>query len=351
MGWSLGHVAVGPLNTSLLNGTLTPEWSFAGIELLVFVFAWLCLRDALRNGRAYAATFVATILFTLIVESLLSSDPKVYQYDPEKFFIQVLNVPLWVPVGWAFILYAVMGTTTHLGVPIHVAALLDAFLALNLDLTLDPIAIHRGWWTWHAMENFPYATDYFGIPVINFIGWFVIVAAFSFFVRVGRRRVPPGTRGFAGDVVPSFVAIVPALVAVVGYQAIAKWIMGRPGVQWNGAIWSTAVLLVSAAIAGRRVLEFRRDVPFKRLFVAVPIAFHLFMFVLLFVTRAKPIPPAVGGEWLFVTLAELAIFFPVVAALGLCLYFWPYLDDVVTPGPPPSPVDAHAVRQVGKPGI
>ena len=350
--WSIGHVTINvgqgvTVNGPLLSGTLTPEWSFLGIELLVYVFAFLCLRDARRMGRAYVATFLATVLFTLIVESLLSANTKIYEYPARAFLIQVINVPLWVPVGWAFILYTVMSTTSLLGVSIHVAALLDAFLALNLDLTLDPVAIHRGWWTWHAMENYPYASDYFGIPVINFMGWFVIVAAFSFFVRIGRRKIPPGSRGVAGDVVPSFVAVVPALVAVMAYQVVGMYMMERPGAQWNGALWSTIVLLVCAAIATRRIRTFRRDATFRKLFVSVPVAFHGYFFVLLFVTRAKPIPPAAGGEWLFVTVAELAIFFPVVAALGLCLYFWPYLDDLEVAGPP-LPVDVHPAGEVGE---
>ncbi|MBM3818227.1 MAG: carotenoid biosynthesis protein [Acidimicrobiia bacterium] len=338
MGWSIGHVSipVGDVTVMgpLLSGTLTPEWSFLGVELLVYVFAYLCLRDAMQTGRAYVAAFFATILFTLIVESLLSANTKVYEYPAQSFLIQVINVPLWVPVGWAFILYAVMATSTLLGVPIHVAALIDAFLALNLDLTLDPVAIHRGWWTWHAMENYPYATDYFGIPVINFMGWFVIVAAFSFFVRLGRTKVPPGSRGVAGDVVPPLLAVIPALVTVMAYQLIGMYMMERSGVQYNGALWSTIVLLVCAFIATRHIRRFRRDAPFRKLFVTVPLAFHGYFFALLFVTRAKPIPPAVGGEWLFVTVAELAIFFPVVAALGLVLYFWPYIDDLAVPGPP-----------------
>ena len=333
--WSIGHVTIslGDVTVSgpLLSGTFIPEWSFLGIELLVCVFAVLCLRDALRMGRAYVATFLATIVFTLIVESLLSANAKVYAYPAQSFLIQVVNVPLWVPVGWAFILYAVMATTTMLGVPLYVAALLDAFLALNLDLTLDPVAIHRGWWTWNAMTNYPHASDYFGIPVINFMGWFVIVAAFSWCVRIGRARVPPGSRGAAGDIVPSFAAIVPALLAVMAYQFVGMYMMEQPGVWWNGALWSTVVLLICAAMATWRIRSFRRDAPFRKLFVAVPIAFHSYFFLLLFVTRAKPIPPAVGGEWLFVTVAELAIFFPVVAALGLCLYYWPYLDDIGSP--------------------
>jgi hypothetical protein len=360
--WSLGHVRIGPLDAPLFSGTLRPEWSFAGIEILVVIFAVLCLRDAIRSGRAgegilgvsrpnasQAAAFFATILFTLILESALSSNKEVYTYPNNAFFIQVANVPLWVPIGWAFILYVVIGTTTKLGVPMYVAALLDGFLALNLDLTLDPIAIHRGWWTWNVHLNpqeFPHFADYFGIPVINFMGWFVIIGAFSLFVRLGRAKVPPGTRGIAGDVVPPFLAIVPAFVVVLAYQVLGIRLMKSPSVLLNGGFLASLVWMVCAALVISRARSFRHDAPFKKLFVAAPIAFHAYMFVLLFVTKAKDIAPAIGGEYLFVTLAELTIFFPVVAALGLCLYFWPYMDDLATPGP--LPVNPHAAGEVGK---
>jgi uncharacterized membrane protein len=340
MDWSIGYVSIplGDVTISgpLLSGTLLPEWSFLGIEILVYVFAYLCLKDAMRQGRAYAAAFFATIFFTFVVESLLSADKTVYEYPSQAFLLQVINVPIWVPIGWAFILHVAMGTSTLLGAPIFTAALIDAFLALNLDLTLDPIAIHRGWWTWNVRDNpdlYPYFVDYFGIPLINFMGWFVIVFAFSFFVRLARKRVPPGSKGTAGDIIPPFLATIPALLVVFQYQEIGLWLMQQPNLLLNGGFLSCVVWGICAAIVLWHVRAFRHDAPFKRLFIATPLVFHGYMLVLLFLTRAKDIPPAEGGEWLWVTIAELTIFFPVVAALGLCLYVWPYRDDLEVPGP------------------
>ena len=39
---------------------------------------------------------------------------------------------------------------------------------MAIDLYTDPINVRRGIWTW--MENGPY----FGIPIGNFIGWFLV---------------------------------------------------------------------------------------------------------------------------------------------------------------------------------
>ena len=99
-------------------------------------------------------------------------------------------------------------------------ALIDASLALVIDLVMDPLATIYNWWIWvdpteikviegtvdaynfdHAThlitpdnpvydffagfftEGFRYPTRLFGIPLINFISWFVFVFVFTFQFR------------------------------------------------------------------------------------------------------------------------------------------------------------------------
>lgn len=317
-----------------------PEWSALGIELLVYTIAVLCFRDARRaadsaadpyalRGGEWLALMLSAIGLTFVIEMALSHSQvpgpggqtvRLYEYPPETFLLQVFGVPVWVPVGWSFILYATMRTTTLLGLRWYVAPLLDGFLALNLDLTLDPIAIHRAWWDWFPGrpgtgidEN-----SYFGIPLVNFMGWFVIVGSFSFFARLlfHRRRRAGATRGLAGDLVTADLAAMAAFVVVMIYQ------VGLQG--YLSPITVTLAWMAFGAVVMVHARAFRTDAPLQRLLVSVPIVFHGYSILCAFVTTTQSPPSVRVGPMLDVE-PELAIFMPVAALLGLWLYFWPYL--------------------------
>ena len=332
--------------TPLFEWTLRPEWSHLGIELIVYVIFWLCLRHARRTGaidaggprrgapsQEWVAAMIAAIGLTLVIEILLShqlvpsdgGQVRLYEYPPGSFLIQIVGVPIWVPIGWSFILYVTMRTTTLLGVPWYVAPLLDGFLALNLDLTLDPIAVHRGWWDW--LPGRPGTgvdpNSYFGIPLVNFMGWFVIVASFSFFIRFffrwRRQRGRTPAPGVLGNLMPAAVAAGAAFLVVLLYQfAVAPRLT---------PVTTTLAWLAAAIIVVANMRRFYFDSPLERLFLAVPVVFHSYSILLLFFTKAQS-PPSQGTGWLMIEEPELAIFMPVAALLGLWLYVWPYLGTL-----------------------
>ena len=41
-------------------------------------------------------------------------------------------------------------------------------IAVVLDLFIDPVAVAAGYWIWLVK-----ATVYYGIPLLNYVGWFV----------------------------------------------------------------------------------------------------------------------------------------------------------------------------------
>lgn len=51
--------------------------------------------------------------------------------------------------------------------------IVDALLVLAIDLFMDPLEVRLGTWTW--VEGGPY----FGVPIGNFIGWFVVALLVS----------------------------------------------------------------------------------------------------------------------------------------------------------------------------
>ena len=55
----------------------------------------------------------------------------------------------------------------------------DGFTTTTFDLFIDPVAVKFNLWRW---ENFEFA--YFGVPIGNFIGWFIIASTTTFLLRI-----------------------------------------------------------------------------------------------------------------------------------------------------------------------
>ena len=96
----------------------------------------------------------------------------------------VLDVPLGIGVAWGCILYSVMEFSDASSLPYWARPVLDALLALNIDLSLDAVAIRFGFWDWGQGLKF----QYFGVPYANFWGWFWVIFFFSLGYRLLARR-------------------------------------------------------------------------------------------------------------------------------------------------------------------
>lgn len=48
--------------------------------------------------------------------------------------------------------------------------LITSVIAVVLDLFIDPVAVAAGYWVW-----FVQGTVYYGIPLLNYVGWFVLM--------------------------------------------------------------------------------------------------------------------------------------------------------------------------------
>jgi uncharacterized membrane protein len=59
----------------------------------------------------------------------------------------------------------------------------DALLALLIDLSIDAIAIRRGYWQW----TIPLNAGWFGVPADNLSAWMFVVFFFSLLCRLLRR--------------------------------------------------------------------------------------------------------------------------------------------------------------------
>ena len=114
-------------------------------------------------------------------------------YIYKQSLLMVGPIPLVIPLFWAAFIYLGYSITNLLllfsgreklssknssFITILLAVFLDGLLVTSIDLLLDPIEVSRGAWQW--IEGGPY----FGIPLSNFLGWFIVSSLSSLLFRV-----------------------------------------------------------------------------------------------------------------------------------------------------------------------
>ncbi len=146
-------ISLGVLLQSVLVGALLLEhWGPARAVATaggVVVLAWLVEFSGSRTGYPFGG----------------------YVYT-ERLRPQIGHVPIAVPLAWLMMLppswavsEAVLGTSSG---PAFVLLAAAAFTAW--DLFLDPQMVTWGFWRWERRGG------YFGVPISNYLGWFVVAA-------------------------------------------------------------------------------------------------------------------------------------------------------------------------------
>jgi putative membrane protein len=156
---------------------MNPQFTLLLISVIVFaliVLWYISWRFGLANAIAF---LILSGGFTAVMDMLSAYVEVNYEY-PGK-------TPLWV---FCFIFF---GWTSICGSCVFIAEgivknpsgnlltqkslwwkvpLLTAIFALVLDLFIDPIAVETGYWVWFVKGEI-----YYEIPMLNFIGWFVLM--------------------------------------------------------------------------------------------------------------------------------------------------------------------------------
>jgi putative membrane protein len=151
-GISLGVVAQALLVVVLLAQEL-PAGAVLTVALGIPLAGWLVEFGGSRSGVPFGS----------------------YHYT-EALRPQLGSVPLLIPLAWLMMLppaWAVAGQVV--GAQAHpLLFVLTAGLVFTAwDLFLDPLLVSWGFWRWKR------AGFYFGIPLVNFGGWFVSAAAMT----------------------------------------------------------------------------------------------------------------------------------------------------------------------------
>ena len=127
------------------------------------------------------------IIAALLIESAGVASGR-YYYPGYILYLSVVGggVPLIIILGWSANLFLFLHLGKHIMIKIYqkrnllqifLIALTAGLIAICMDLLEDPIAHHNNWWIW---EKTTYGVDFFGVPVLNFVGFFVLIFYMSF---------------------------------------------------------------------------------------------------------------------------------------------------------------------------
>lgn len=280
-----------------------PTSPYLVIEFGNYLLTFLCLRHAWQERRSLTYVIGAATVFGFIVEySQVSKAHPPYHYT-EAVISLPGPVPLGICLSWGIIIYAVLVTTELMNLPRLARALFCGFLAVSIDFVLDPAFVALKFWIW--TEPGPW----FGVPWVNYVGWFVIVSSFTLTIQQAQKWIPPGSKGALGDFLVAFLSVVPAFL---GFVVI---MLGYVGLVSLKLAWLPEPLLVflifvgSGAVVARGFRHFKRDIEIDPLILAVPGFLYA---CALFTTFSSGL--AVKHE-------SLAVVVPAIVALGM----WGYL--------------------------
>ena len=189
------YLAVYPGSTLLVALDRVPHWgAWMGGALLIVQGALMGLWLVANDGRRGALVAAVILLLSWAVEHLgvTTGFPfGSYGYTAALEPKVVGVVPLAIPFAWLLVVPAAVGMAERLVTRggALVQMLVAALLALLLDVTIEPVAVHiNGYWVWRE------AGFYYGVPASNFVAWWLTsLLLVGVLLRLcGPRRHAPG---------------------------------------------------------------------------------------------------------------------------------------------------------------
>jgi uncharacterized membrane protein len=207
-----------PNFTAMLLGSL-----LYGIIILAYI-RW-------RFGLADALVFMLLAGgFTALLDFLNAFVAKTYEYPGQS----ALWVFTFIFFGWIGVcgscLFVAEGILSHAGQDLLApgslwwqAPLLTSAIAVLLDLFIDPIAVAAGYWIW-----FVKGTVYYQIPLLNFVGWLVLMFLASLaWILIARQR----QRGVWWKVPAALGALLPLSLGAILLSLLLNGIVAALGLR------------------------------------------------------------------------------------------------------------------------
>lgn len=189
--WLLAMIAV-PLAPWLIGENGIPAMAVVTTLLQFGVVLAILYQD--WGVQRTATVFVLVAIMTYLVELIGSKTglPFGSYHYTGLLQPQLFNVPLIIPLAWFMMLGPAWAVAyTLLNGKINTPSRQVLFVVLSglaitaWDLFLDPQMVGWGFWIWHDPSG------YFGIPWVNYLGWFLTAAVVTTIIRPDKLPVLP----------------------------------------------------------------------------------------------------------------------------------------------------------------
>ena len=309
-----------------------PTFQGVVMELGVYVLACVAALHARSQRANWQYTLFLGMLAGLVLEVLIVRDSRnaealgkiYYEYGTKQFLVSLVDVPVCVGVGWGIVLYASTWTAHRLNLAWLHRAMVAGALAVNIDLTLDPVAHALEFWVWKGLDHnkeHP-ILNYYGVPFDNYVAWFGIVALFSLCARGGFRTLdrwfPRAESGYLKNWSNLVVPLLALLLSGGAFWLVRLFVIDHVYALLDAAGGGQAVLflglfILTAYFLWLHNLASRRDMAIHWPILAVPIFFHVICMFLLLTKGIKTQP-------------TLLVLIPMTAVVGFFSYVWPSID-------------------------
>lgn len=230
------------------------------VILRPYVFAFLLVYlvgCSLQFGVRRAVLFIGAgylIAWLSEVSSINNGIPYGYYYYIEATRgreLWVLGVPFMDSLSYVFLAYAgysmavlVVSPVIRAGGFLYIletmkirrsirTAILGAAFFVYLDIIIDPVALKGGKWFLGQIYGYPHGGAYFGVPISNFVGWFIVGFAMIYALQTIDRYL--GKDDLTGLKYPWRFMIGPGLyLAVLIFNLAVTFSIGEYTVAWAG---------------------------------------------------------------------------------------------------------------------
>jgi len=271
-----------------------PNIYFILYEITLFLQLAICLPHAWKHGPGNVLKLLMGILFGVLLELATIRQLNAYEYG--QFLVMILDVPLGIGIAWGCIVYSCMEFSDATSLPYWARPILDAFLALNIDLSLDAVAVRFGFWDWGRGLGF----QYFGVPYANFWAWFWVVFSFSLGYRLFARRT-----GWVRTWVAPFSGLVLGLLGVLGTNALIVFGIAPENRNAVILVTLTSALIIILVLRPKFHLE-----PVPSLTFWVPFTTHMYVLIAGLISGLILDPPFLLLVGLLMTILALYLHLP-----------------------------------------
>jgi putative membrane protein len=159
------------------------------------------------------------------------------------------GIPFFDPLSFTFLAYAAYCLARWVlrgrAVPFGTRALLTGFFMMMLDVVIDPVALRGERWFLGHLFYYPGGGVYFGVPLSNFAGWWLVGTAGAAVYEAGLGPGNPRGGGRIGAGIALYYAVLAFNLAVTAW--IGEWTLVVIGVVLHAAMG------VALAAVARRV--------------------------------------------------------------------------------------------------